>query len=1159
MSRNFRPRHQPPRDGIDYNIKQSALRVNVKLVLDVAEDVAESFQDIRTTFTATCEAQHNRAVSDDHHVRIMLLECGLNKWQDLIELQRVLAALKTPTERDEPLQLVTNTIVKHSTTSQELTLYLSFARVSVDTLWRYANALMLRLQSCGILSEVVLPKDTLTLPIASKVLRDHDRTNDNVQWEGKLVWSEVLLGVASGENEEIQRVFLSPAESDKSTPVQFPGLVPLVDEMLSSNVDPNKPIVIILRGIPGSGKSTLRREIKRISAQQGVTFTSCSADDFFETKRGYVFESQKLGAVHNKCKAVFKTAVHGVSSRQHIVLVDNTNTQRWEYQPYEDIATKFGCQVHIVELKCPDVLAAYRMSKRNSHGVPTDKVVSMFLRWEEDIRAHNFSPHFQHSTLSANPLSDGSTVDNVTYLGLFLDDESKRKLVARIPPMYPSKSAEHVTLFYKPNEQYIRDAELGALCTVYGVEVVHDSYGQALRVELDERLPVQVKNKIPHITLSTGIKVNASYSNKLLESPMAKRRTIDPPIELKARIGAALFVDNQRVTTTTSPSAVEVTPCDHLGISRDVDSLPDPTTPASRNVFILFVRECDFVDDTNKTATKLFRRAQVIHLMDSKCTTHRLLCIQKTQNSSPSISSLLRAIRFRCLLLSTNIFDDVVVLSSPSFDVFETMINDYFNVAGWQPTKQITMLTTVKESLQWPRSKLKAVGRVAWSVSHFDLEQGASLYNPVTLFSVLDVLGINVEEQTRSVVLRGMNIVRDAWTRVLGPEANTKDFILRRLDTTLLGLTTDIIELGLVLPNETALSDITTLQMKLARELDGAQGIRRCIGSSSDGGLLFFSLCTASSYDPVFCVHMIPRSNDFPSGIYSNSVAQFEFCEQQELSRRELVDSEPYVMVSALVRSILFFRCNSLLSSKCRASSLINLISERLVLEYCKSLDQCCPLPSVDDVTSERIIFTLYEMLTHFSRKGVDEWMAVIGSSLEALLGNTSARIAWSHVMTNILQNCMSVVTSRGCDGNHMKKGIFVPENHLDVLVELFDADASVTMGASSVRTLIEVPSHIEWTHVHSYALCDKLRLAVAAVVPPDDDCTQFFSCVPSSVARRIDVTASALDELRRVLVKFHALEAAEHDFKSALLGHYFIRGAETDEELRLSIESVAA
>ncbi|KAI9909431.1 hypothetical protein PsorP6_015220 [Peronosclerospora sorghi] len=184
---------------------------------------------------------------------------------------------------------------------------------------------------------------------------------------------------------------------------------------------------------------------------------------------------------------------------------------------------------------------------------------------------------------------------------------------------------------------------------------------------------------------------------------------------------------------------------------------------------------------------------------------------------------------------------------------------------------------------------------------------------------------------------------------------------------------------------------------------------------------------------------------------------------------------------------------------------------ERLVLAYCKSLDPCCPLPRVDDVPSGRILFTLYEMLTHVSRKGVDEcgWLELV-HHLKRSSAIQTREFAWSHVMTKIVQNCMSVVTSRRCHVNDRKEEeeYLFQNNHLDVLVELFDAAGSESMGASSVRTVIEVPSHIL-----SRLLCTPTTYAAAAVLPRDDDCTQSFSCVPSSVARRMDVTASARDE----------------------------------------------
>ncbi|KAG6613115.1 TKL/TKL-CCIN protein kinase [Phytophthora cinnamomi] len=384
-----RPPAEPTEHDIARCVQQSAARVRVSLQL-TAEVDSPSLRDVLAGFERDLETRREPAAAHGLDARVELLECGLGSWQQLVALQRVVAAL----QRQNRPPLAAKTTLRHDAKYDEWTLALSFARAADDALWTLASGLVLRLKSGGVPARVLLPAHRLALPLASAFVEGHI---GEYQWEGRLTWRQAVVEGIGEHREEIQRVLLPPSRDnstsgeDPPAALRYPELVPVVEDMLKGNAGARKPVVVILRGIPGSGKSTLRREIEAICRHGGVAFTACSADFFFETPRGYVFDARKLGAAHSKCRGDFTRAVHGEIPRnqgagkqrrphQHVVLVDNTSTQRWEYEPYEDIARSSGCRVHIVEMKCPNVLTAYRMGQRNSHGVPPDKVTSRATR-----------------------------------------------------------------------------------------------------------------------------------------------------------------------------------------------------------------------------------------------------------------------------------------------------------------------------------------------------------------------------------------------------------------------------------------------------------------------------------------------------------------------------------------------------------------------------------------------------------------------------------------------------------------------------------------------------------------------------------------------------------------------------------------------------------
>uniref|UniRef100_A0AAV1TW92 tRNA ligase phosphodiesterase domain-containing protein n=1 Tax=Peronospora matthiolae TaxID=2874970 RepID=A0AAV1TW92_9STRA len=1161
-SRGRGGRHRAPKGPTDEDatrgIQQSALRVALELCPVALE--AKPLQDICLDFERTFETQRSSAVTARHDVRVELLECGLDKWQHVVEMQRVLAALKGLEENGEQLQLKAETVLKQDVKTKKATLSLAFAGVSVDAVWRIANSLMLRLKSCEVLSRVLLPTNRLVVPLLSLGVECSNVEGNRYQWEGRLVWSQVVLDAVVGEQrEEIQRVVLPPfdaaPQSFSVAQLRYPGLVALVDEMVRSNSGSGKPVVIVMRGIPGSGKSTLGKEIAALCRYKKVPFTICSADTYFTTPRGYVFDGKQLSAAHERCRFDFKKAVTGAISEgnkqsscyQHIVLVENTSTQKWEYAPYEAIAHTYGCRVYIVEMKCPDVMTAFRMGQRNHHGVPPRKVVSMFMRWEEDSRAHSFTPRFEHALLSGNPLSD-SDAGNLIYIGLFLEEKAKTKLVDQIRLVHTKKFADHVTLFYQPNLQYVRDVELGAPFSVRGVEVVQNDRGQTLRVEIDEKLHLQVRNKIPHITLSTAYRVSPVYSNELLSNTLAKRTAVDPPLDLSARIGAVLNIEGEQVITTRSPFDADAVDygVDHLRCATGNDVSPQTNTRTSSKLFILHVKESDFADKSEVRTMELLGMAKVLYQMGSGCKA-RLLCTQQGQTSSLPVSVLMKRVQARFHLSATQSFDDVVSFHEPTG--FDETISKFLDAASLGPHHQVVILTTDAEVLQWPLCEIKCFQNAALSVSRIGLKSVVvrnilALRSPcTTIFAVLDSLGINTEEQTQSIVLRGIGIIDNAWKRV------TRDNgALYRMDSTIVSMSSPVVDLCLVLPSETSLIEVATLQETLLRELSAVRSVQHVVFDSNVPGRFYFSLCTASSYTPAFCVQMTSMSEDCSSEFDNYAAVQLNCWQQILQSSRKLCDVEPYSVMTILVRAILVSHCSSLLPSKCRLSSLVNLISERLVLHYFKSIESCGEVdavPTAADVVSSQIVCSLYRMLIYLSKVSTEEWPAIFGTSLQTLQGNQKARTEWSRTMENVMRTCATVMAENPCVAKVLRKSASLYlKDHLRVIFALIKVPVDKADNASYVRAVVIVSSHVMWSQVHSFALCDKLRSAAALLVSQDDDNDKddtstgdenegsrvFFSCVPSVVARRIDVTTSSLQVLRDVMTKMDAVEPAEND-----------------------------
>lgn len=142
--------------------------------------------------------------------------------------------------------------------------------------------------------------------------------------------------------------------------------------------------VIILRGLPGSGKTTFRNEFLR----NNKSSRHCSADDFHTRQDGvYRFDPAKAGEAHATCFADF---IYFMQREYKFIIVDNTNTTAVEIAPYVLGARALGYEVRILQF---DVSLETSMA-RNTHSVPEGVIKRMYSNLFMELPPH--FPKVQH-------------------------------------------------------------------------------------------------------------------------------------------------------------------------------------------------------------------------------------------------------------------------------------------------------------------------------------------------------------------------------------------------------------------------------------------------------------------------------------------------------------------------------------------------------------------------------------------------------------------------------------------------------------------------------------------------------------------------------------------------------------------------------------------
>jgi predicted kinase len=131
----------------------------------------------------------------------------------------------------------------------------------------------------------------------------------------------------------------------------------------------------ILRGLPGSGKSHLAKILQPDASHVHNT------DKYFVNFEGvYAFEATKLGRNHELNKAAFKK---DCENKVEVVVLDNTNTQQWEYADYALTAIEHGYTIQYITVGFPKTKAEVaKCFARQSHAVPLASLQKMSDRFE---------------------------------------------------------------------------------------------------------------------------------------------------------------------------------------------------------------------------------------------------------------------------------------------------------------------------------------------------------------------------------------------------------------------------------------------------------------------------------------------------------------------------------------------------------------------------------------------------------------------------------------------------------------------------------------------------------------------------------------------------------------------------------------------------------
>ena len=284
----------------------------------------------------------------------------------------------------------------------------------------------------------------------------------------------------------------------------------ILNEMVNNNISgipitkPNQELIIMV-GIPGSGKSTMAKSI----VGNGIIH---STDDLIEANGDYndffreMKEKNNFSALSQMHKRNLSNAINSMEAGITPLIIDNTNLSPSESKNYVMSALEVGFDDN--NIKFIDIgtngLSAQELANRNTHNVPLDKIKSMIDKYNS------------HRPITLEKVIKSEYIgkkDKVLYSAVVLDEKSHAELINRFSGIIPDDwktYAHHMTIEFGKGVE--NESDLNKKVDLTGIELGVSDNAIAIKV-----IGYPSKNKIPHITIAVAPNATPKTSNEITD------------------------------------------------------------------------------------------------------------------------------------------------------------------------------------------------------------------------------------------------------------------------------------------------------------------------------------------------------------------------------------------------------------------------------------------------------------------------------------------------------------------------------------------------------------------------------------------------------------------------------------------------------------------
>ncbi|KAM3964994.1 uncharacterized protein ACR2FA_000887 [Aphomia sociella] len=216
------------------------------------------------------------------------------------------------------------------------------------------------------------------IPQVKAVITQQDYVTTSVSNNANIISNNKEVGSRNNLNVGPEKHSM-PSTGARPKFVISPMKLTLPDKLLQivQNHNAGYRICIIMRGVPGSGKSNLARKIVESvigSAPNDFHTHVFSTDDYFYVRGTYKFNKNYLSEAHtwnqNRVRAATDMALSPI-------IIDNTNIEDWEMEPYLKYSVRNGYIIEIMEPNTPWAKKASQCARKNVHNVPLSTIQRM--------------------------------------------------------------------------------------------------------------------------------------------------------------------------------------------------------------------------------------------------------------------------------------------------------------------------------------------------------------------------------------------------------------------------------------------------------------------------------------------------------------------------------------------------------------------------------------------------------------------------------------------------------------------------------------------------------------------------------------------------------------------------------------------------------------